>query len=165
MAFSASARLLTLYRIPRNSCSLPQTTTPISLRLSSANLSRRKFSSIRLGKLNFLCAKKYPILLSSLFPAEAPPVGGIAPAISLTDNALKHLNRMRAEKNEDLCLRIGVRQGGCSGMSYTMEFEQRANARPDDSIIEYNGFIIGSFPCGLVFLSCLVMKEVVRSWQ
>lgn len=50
---------------------------------------------------------------------------------------------MRAERNEDLCLRIGVKQGGCSGMSYTMEFENRTNARPDDSVIEYNGFVIG----------------------
>ncbi|KAL0789023.1 hypothetical protein Bca101_005269 [Brassica carinata] len=41
-----------------------------------------------------------------------------------------------------LCLRIGVKQGGCSGMSYTMDFENRANARPDDSTIEYQGFAI-----------------------
>lgn len=74
----------------------------------------------------------------------APPSEGLAPAISLTDNALKHLNKMQSERNEDLCLRIGVRQGGCSGMSYTMEFENSANARPDDSIIEYNGFVIGT---------------------
>lgn len=76
--------------------------------------------------------------------ASAPPAsGGLAPAVGLTDNALKHLTKMRSERNEDLCLRIGVKQGGCSGMSYTMEFESRENARPDDSIIEYNGFVIG----------------------
>lgn len=74
---------------------------------------------------------------------SATPSGSLAPAISLTENALKHLNKMKAERNEDICLRIGVKQGGCSGMSYTMEFENRANARPDDSIIEYNGFVIG----------------------
>lgn len=77
--------------------------------------------------------------------AAPPTTGGLAPAISLTDNALKHLNKMRSERNEDLCLRIGVKQGGCSGMSYTMEFEKRENARPDDSFIEYNGFVIGMF--------------------
>lgn len=54
---------------------------------------------------------------------------------------------MRAERNEDLCLRIGVKQGGCSGMSYTMDFESKENARPDDSIIEYNGFEIGELSC------------------
>ncbi|KAH0892320.1 hypothetical protein HID58_054749 [Brassica napus] len=41
-----------------------------------------------------------------------------------------------------LCLRIGVKQGSCSGMSYTMDFENRANAKPDDSTIEYQGFAI-----------------------
>lgn len=50
---------------------------------------------------------------------------------------------MRSERNQDLCLRIGVKQGGCSGMSYAMDFEDRANTRPDDSIIEYKGFVIG----------------------
>lgn len=50
---------------------------------------------------------------------------------------------MRSEKNQDLCLRIGVKQGGCSGMSYTMEFESKANTRADDSVMEYNGFVIG----------------------
>lgn len=78
----------------------------------------------------------------------APASGGLAPAIALTDNALKHLNMMRSEKKEDLCLRIGVKQGGCSGMSYTMEFESKENTRPDDSVMEYNGFVIG------MLLSC-----------
>ncbi|KAM3207351.1 hypothetical protein ACQJBY_062525 [Aegilops geniculata] len=90
--------------------------------------------------------------------ASAPPAaatatpGSIAPAISLTEKALKHLNRMRSEKNEDLCLRIGVKQGGCSGMSYTMEFESRGSANPDDSVIEYEGFTIVCDPKSLLFM-------------
>lgn len=84
---------------------------------------------------------EYDNQLSTFFTATTPE--GIKPAISLTDSALKHLNKMRSERKEDLCLRIGVKQGGCSGMSYTMEFENRSNARPDDSVIEYNGFVIG----------------------
>ncbi|KAL1326897.1 iron-sulfur assembly protein IscA, chloroplastic isoform X2 [Arachis ipaensis] len=82
----------------------------------------------------------------------APASGAVAPAISLTDNALKHLNKMRSERNEELCLRIGVKQGGCSGMSYTMDFEDKANTRPDDSIIEYNGFVIVCDPKSLLFI-------------
>lgn len=78
-----------------------------------------------------------------MYVSAAPTTGGLMPAISLTDNALKHLNKMRSDRTEDLCLRIGVKQGGCSGMAYTMEFEDRAKTRPDDSIIEYNGFVIG----------------------
>ncbi|KAF3506608.1 hypothetical protein F2Q69_00002959 [Brassica cretica] len=52
------------------------------------------------------------------------------------------IREMRSERGGDLCLRIGVKQGGCSGMSYTMDFENRANVRPDDSTIEYQGFAI-----------------------
>ncbi|XP_078448439.1 chloroplast-localized ISCA-like protein [Wolffia australiana] len=78
--------------------------------------------------------------------------GNMTPAIQLTEKALNHLNKMRAEKNEDLCLRIGVKQGGCSGMSYMMDFEHRTNTRPDDSIIEYNGFVIVTDPKSLLFL-------------
>ncbi|KAL8168253.1 hypothetical protein V2J09_009752 [Rumex salicifolius] len=80
------------------------------------------------------------------------PTEGLAPAVALSENALKHLNKMRSEKSEDLCLRIGVKQGGCSGMSYTMEFENRSNTRPDDSVIEYDGFAIVCDPKSLLFI-------------
>ncbi|PNT76654.1 uncharacterized protein LOC100824010 isoform X2 [Brachypodium distachyon] len=91
-------------------------------------------------------------LRASAPPAATATPGSVAPAISLTEKALKHLNRMRAEKNEDLCLRIGVKQGGCSGMSYTMEFEKRGSANPDDSVIEYDGFTIVCDPKSLLFM-------------
>ncbi|QHO58264.1 Iron-sulfur assembly protein IscA [Arachis hypogaea] len=88
---------------------------------------------------------------SSISPA-APASRAVAPAISLTDNALKYLNKMKSERSEDLCLRIGVKQGGCSGMSYTMDFEDKTNTRLDDSIIKYNGFIIVCDPKSLLFI-------------
>uniref|UniRef100_A0A6V7QR72 Core domain-containing protein n=1 Tax=Ananas comosus var. bracteatus TaxID=296719 RepID=A0A6V7QR72_ANACO len=84
--------------------------------------------------------------------ASAAQTGSVAPAISLSEKALNHLSKMRVERNEDLCLRIGVKQGGCSGMSYTMELENRANTKPDDSIIEYNGFTIVCDPKSLLFV-------------
>ncbi|KAL7230424.1 hypothetical protein ACSBR2_008832 [Camellia fascicularis] len=139
MAFSVTATL----RCPslckgllKNSRSLPQAPTSISFRSSPAYLSRTKPLSIRSASIH----------------AAPPTSGGVTPAIALTDDALKHLNKMRSERNEDLCLRIGVKQGGCSGMSYTMEFENRGNQRPDDSIIEYNGFVIVCDPKSLLFL-------------
>ena len=96
------------------------------------------------------------VILNFAYVTAAPASEGIAPAVLLTDTALTHLNRMRSERNEVLCLRIGVKQGGCSGMSYTMEFENRANARLDDSVIEYNGFVIG-MPSDSHFLSNVSM--------
>ncbi|XP_031399164.1 iron-sulfur assembly protein IscA, chloroplastic isoform X2 [Punica granatum] len=117
----------------RGRCLQPSSSSAVSLRFSNSSLSRRKPLSIR----------------SAAIPAASE---GIKPAISLTDSALKHLNKMRSERKEDLYLRIGVKQGGCSGMSYTMEFENRASTRPDDSVIEYNGFVIVCDPKSLLFM-------------
>jgi Fe-S cluster assembly iron-binding protein IscA len=40
----------------------------------------------------------------------------VQPVISLSDNALNHLHKLRAESGGDeLLLRIGVKSGGCSG--------------------------------------------------
>lgn len=34
-------------------------------------------------------------------------------------------------------LQVGVKQGGCSGMSYVMDFEQPDNIKDADYVIEY----------------------------
>ncbi|CAJ2676943.1 unnamed protein product [Trifolium pratense] len=127
MAFSA----ISMHCSPQFLRVLPQSHTSISSRFSIPSLNRR-FTSKPLSIRS----------VSAPAASAAPASGAVAPAISLTDNALNHLNKMRSERSQDLCLRIGVKQGGCSGMSYTMDFEDRANARPDDSIIEYKGFVI-----------------------
>jgi len=70
----------------------------------------------------------------------------LAPCITLTDNALAHLTQLKeqkvvssnAEKNA-LLLRIGVKQGGCSGMSYFMDFETQDQVVEDDAVMELEG--------------------------
>ncbi|MEB3831622.1 HesB/IscA family protein [Phormidium sp. CCY1219] len=58
--------------------------------------------------------------------------------IIITDEAMKHILALREQQgNQDLCLRVGVRQGGCSGMSYTMDFEQQTNIQDSDEVFEY----------------------------
>ena len=54
--------------------------------------------------------------------------------ITLSGNAVSHLQKLKAEKaNDDLMLRIGVRSGGCSGFSYAMDFEDGSKVGSDDS--------------------------------
>jgi hypothetical protein len=54
-------------------------------------------------------------LLTAAPRAEAP--AALPPAITLTDNSLLQLKKLKAEsKGEQLVLRIGVKSGGCSGM-------------------------------------------------
>lgn len=61
--------------------------------------------------------------------------------IKLTEGALQHLKKLRSEVGgADLLLRVGVKQGGCSGMSYAMDFEKAENIKEgDDFIMDYSG--------------------------
>nr|XP_025671558.1 iron-sulfur assembly protein IscA, chloroplastic-like [Arachis hypogaea] len=136
MAFSVtttpSPQFIRILSVPQ---SHTQSQTSLSFRFPQSNLNRTR-----------------PLSIRSVSLPSAPASRAVAPAISLTDNALKYLNKMKSERSEDLCLRIGVKQGGCSGMSYTMDFEDKTNTRLDDSIIKYNGFIIVCDPKSLLFI-------------
>ncbi len=78
--------------------------------------------------------------------------------IQLTDTALKHIVMLREQQgNQDLCLRVGVRQGGCSGMSYMMDFDNINNVRDDDEVFDYDGFKIICDPKSLLYLYGLVL--------
>jgi iron-sulfur cluster assembly protein len=68
-------------------------------------------------------------------PTKPAPQG-----IQLSDSALAHVLALRDKQGRDLCLRVGVRQGGCSGMSYIMDFEEIDKIRPDDEVFDYDGF-------------------------
>ncbi|HEY9837577.1 MAG TPA: iron-sulfur cluster assembly accessory protein [Vampirovibrionales bacterium] len=74
--------------------------------------------------------------------------------IIVTDSAMKHIKSLRSQQGgEDLCLRVGVRGGGCSGMSYTMDFEQIENIQPNDEVFEYEeGFKVVCDPKSLLYI-------------
>ncbi len=49
-----------------------------------------------------------------------------APIISLTDSALKEVKRLiNVQGIEEGGLRLGVKGGGCSGLSYTINFDDK----------------------------------------
>ncbi len=78
--------------------------------------------------------------------------------IQLTETALKHVFMLKEQAgNENLCLRVGVRQGGCSGMSYLMDFEDLNNVNSDDKIFDYDGFKIVCDGKSLLYLYGLVL--------
>jgi iron-sulfur cluster assembly protein len=49
------------------------------------------------------------------------------PPVNFTENALAELHKLRASLNvaENQYLRIGVKGGGCSGMSYLLAFDKK----------------------------------------
>ena len=58
--------------------------------------------------------------------------------ISLSDNAAKRIKEIMSSAEKDsLGVRVGVKSGGCAGMSYIMEYTKEAN--PNDELIEDKG--------------------------
>ena len=72
--------------------------------------------------------------------------------IQLSETALRHILLLRDQQDKDLCLRVGVRQGGCSGMSYMMDFEDLNSIREDDEVFDYEGFKIVSDRKSILYL-------------
>jgi iron-sulfur cluster assembly protein len=50
-----------------------------------------------------------------------------APSITFTPSAIKELKNISQEEQitDDRVLRVGVKGGGCSGLSYVLDFDQR----------------------------------------
>ena len=59
-------------------------------------------------------------------------------AITLTDGANEQLSKMTAEMGAGVhYLRVGVKTGGCSGMSYVLDFDKEENvSEGDDSVMD-----------------------------
>lgn len=77
--------------------------------------------------------------------------------ILLTDGALQQLKNLRSKQGQDLCVRVGVRQGGCSGMSYLMDFIEPSAIRPEDDVFDYDGFQLVCDRKSLLYLYGLVL--------
>ena len=58
--------------------------------------------------------------------------------VSFTNSAVKELRNLMAQENFDTnqSLRVGVKGGGCSGMTYILGFDQKQD---NDSEFEVNG--------------------------
>ncbi len=57
--------------------------------------------------------------------------------ILITESAMQQLARLCKEKGSNQLLRVGVRSGGCSGMSYTMDFVAPTTLDSSDEIYDY----------------------------
>ncbi|ESR25097.1 Fe-S cluster assembly scaffold SufA [Lutibaculum baratangense] len=71
--------------------------------------------------------------------------------MTLTDAAAARIRAiMESSEREILGLRVGVKNGGCAGMSYTMEYaEEKA---PFDEVVEDRGVTILIDPKAVLFL-------------
>ena len=74
--------------------------------------------------------------------------------VSFTENALSQLTFMREKQGlEELTIRMGVRAGGCSGMSYIMDVMKDDDIGADDTVVNsYAGIRCAIDPKSLMFL-------------
>ena len=71
--------------------------------------------------------------------SNAPPTTHKAQGgkgVLITTPALDQLSRLCKEQGSGKLLRVGVRSGGCSGMSYTMDFVSDDDIQKDDEVYE-----------------------------
>ena len=71
--------------------------------------------------------------------------------ISLSENAAKRIKEiMSAAEKNSIGVRVGVKSGGCAGMSYVMEYAKKIN--PSDELIEEKGVKLYIDPAATMYL-------------
>ncbi|KQS58177.1 Fe-S cluster assembly scaffold SufA [Methylobacterium sp. Leaf361] len=71
--------------------------------------------------------------------------------LSLTDRSADRIKAIIAEADQSIAgLRIGVKKGGCAGMSYTMEYAEAA--KPGEDVVEDRGVRVFIDPKAVLFL-------------
>jgi iron-sulfur cluster assembly protein len=69
----------------------------------------------------------------------------------LTDAAANRIKAILARADKPIVgVRVGVKNGGCAGMSYTMEYAEHAN--PADEVVEDKGVRLLIDPKAVLFL-------------
>ena len=71
--------------------------------------------------------------------------------ITLSDNAASRIKEIMSKAKKDLVgLRVGVKSGGCAGMSYIMEYTKEV--KPNDEVIEDKGVKLFVDPGAIMYL-------------
>ena len=71
--------------------------------------------------------------------------------ITLSDNAAARIKEiMSKDQQNSLGVRVGVKSGGCAGMSYIMEYTKEIN--PNDELIEDKGVKVFIDSAAVIYL-------------
>ena len=82
--------------------------------------------------------------------------------ITLSSNAAERIKQIMSEdKHNSIGVRVGVKSGGCAGMSYVMEYTKVAN--PNDEVIEDKGIKLFIDPSAVMsFHHLLYLKTLMK---
>ena len=71
-------------------------------------------------------------------------------AITLTEAAARHVSRYLTRRGQGLGVRLGVKTSGCSGLAYTLEYVDQAEA--EDVVFENFGVKLLIDPKSLAYI-------------
>ena len=87
-----------------------------------------------------------------MYPAKRPYKENCnGDKLNISENAAKRIKEImsKAEKNS-VGVRVGVKTGGCAGMSYVLEYTKQIN--PSDEVIEDKGVKLFIDPGAIMYL-------------
>ena len=71
--------------------------------------------------------------------------------IRLSDNAVNRIKEIMSKaENSTIGVRVGIKSGGCAGMSYIMEYAK--DIKPNEEIIEDKGVKVFIDPKAIIYL-------------
>jgi len=83
--------------------------------------------------------------------------------IKLSDKAAQRIKEILSNDTTSLGVRIGVKSGGCAGMSYVMEYAKKTN--PNDEIVEDKGVKVLIDPKAIMYLLGTEMDYKVEEFS
>ena len=85
-------------------------------------------------------------------------------ALALTEKASKHVKNLLAEQNlHGVFLRLGVKGGGCSGLSYSLEFDSELG--PHDKKFDVDGVQMVCDAKSYLYLNGVTLDYVTEGLQ
>ncbi len=71
--------------------------------------------------------------------------------IKLSDNAASRIKKIMSNaENSAIGVRVGVKSGGCAGMSYVLEYAK--DVKPNEEVIEDKGVKVIVDPAAIIYL-------------
>jgi iron-sulfur cluster assembly protein len=82
-------------------------------------------------------------------------------AVTVSEAAIKQVKQLMASQNlANVVLRMGVKGGGCSGLSYSLEFDTEVG--PHDKAFEVDGIKVVCDPKSYLYLNGTTLDYVTQ---
>ena len=86
----------------------------------------------------YIINSRNPLFMENVEVKEEIKNSDDGKGILITNDAIEQISNLLKGQSDKKALRVGVRSGGCSGMSYTMDFIGNNEINPDDKVNDYS---------------------------